>query len=112
MYFFKRFSNLRLLDFRKIKRKEREAAKNFFKSPKGKEILREIAKRNKLAIRDEVVDKPRPIAATPAEINRIKEAIRNAKSLAEVERLNRMLQTGQIPEEFSNARHGIEEMEE
>lgn len=37
------------------------------------------------------------IVATPQEIYKIREAIKNASSLAEVERLTRMLQTGQIP---------------
>lgn len=108
-----KFPNLRLLDFRKIKQKEREAAKAFFKSIKGKEILREIAKRNKLAAREEMNDKPQALGATKAEINRIKDAIRNAKSLAEVERLTRILQSGHITEEFSNrGGHRDEEMEE
>lgn len=107
-----KFPNLRLLDFRKIKRKEREAAKNFFKSAKGKDVLREVAKRSKLAARDEMTDKPKVLGASPAEIQRIKDAIRNAKSLAEVERLTRLLQSGQISEEFSNGRNGQHHVDE
>lgn len=38
---------LRLLDFRKIKQKERDEANALFKSRKGKEIQREIAKKAK-----------------------------------------------------------------
>lgn len=34
---------------------------------------------------------------TPQEIHKIREAIKNASSLHEVERLTRMLQSGQIP---------------
>ena len=34
---------------------------------------------------------------TPKEIHKIREAIKNASSLQEVERLTRMLQSGQIP---------------
>lgn len=34
---------------------------------------------------------------TPQEIHKIREAIKNASSLQEVERLTRMLQSGQIP---------------
>lgn len=111
-YMAHKFPHLRLLDFRKIKPKERDAAKAFFKTAKGKEILREIAKRNKLASRDEMGEKPHALAASRVEMMRIKEAIRNAKSLAEVERLTRILQSGQITEEFSNGRHGDEEMDE
>lgn len=45
-----RFPNLRLLDFRKIKQKDRTAAVEFFKSKKGKEVLKEINKKAKLHV--------------------------------------------------------------
>lgn len=45
-----RFPNLRLLDFRKIKQKDRLAAVEFFKSKKGKEVLKEINKKAKLHV--------------------------------------------------------------
>lgn len=38
--------------------------------------------------------------ASPADILKIREAIKNATSLQEVERLTRILQSGQIPEEL------------
>lgn len=38
---------LRLLDFRKIKQKERDEANTLFKSKKGKEMQKEIAKKAK-----------------------------------------------------------------
>lgn len=41
-----KFPNLRLLDFRKIKQKERKAAQELFKSKKGKELQKEISKRS------------------------------------------------------------------
>lgn len=44
-----RFPKLRLLDFRKIRQKDRQAAVELFKSKKGKEILKEIAKKAKAA---------------------------------------------------------------
>lgn len=44
-----RFPKLRLLDFRKIRQKDRAAAIELFKSKKGKEILKEIAKKAKAA---------------------------------------------------------------
>lgn len=43
-----RLPNLRLLDFKKIKEKERLEAVNLFKSKKGKEMQKEIAKKAKL----------------------------------------------------------------
>lgn len=42
-----KFPELRLLDFRKIKQKEREEANNLFKSKKGKEIHKEIQRKAK-----------------------------------------------------------------
>lgn len=42
-----RFPNLRLLDFRKIKRAHRKEAVELFKSKRGKDILKEIAKKTK-----------------------------------------------------------------
>lgn len=47
LYIIYKFPQLRLLDFRKIKMKEREDAKALFKSKKGKEIQKEITKRAK-----------------------------------------------------------------
>lgn len=125
--FVDRFPKLRLLDFRKIRQKERAAAVELFKSKKGKEILKEIAKTAKAAPHNgTAADAPNskgkifpsrdygrnhPIAslhfsqtvptASPADIQRIREAIKNATSLSEVERLTRILQSGNIPEDIS-----------
>lgn len=44
--------------------------------------------------------------ASAADVQRIREAIRNATSLAEVERLTRILQSGNIPEDFSVEQNG------
>lgn len=93
-----RFPNLRLLDFRKIKLQEREAAKELFKSKKGKELQREIMRKAKLAM--PAADKPTVHNATPTDIQKIREAIKRATNLHEVERLTRMLQSGQITGDF------------
>lgn len=42
-----RFPNLRLLDFRKIKTVHRREAIDLFKSKRGKDLLKEIAKKTK-----------------------------------------------------------------
>lgn len=47
LYLIYKLPQLRLLDFRKIKMKERNEAKSLFKSKKGKEIQKEISKRAK-----------------------------------------------------------------
>ncbi|OAD53047.1 putative U2 small nuclear ribonucleoprotein A' [Eufriesea mexicana] len=91
-----RFPQLRLLDFRKIKMKEREAAVAYFRSKKGKEMVREIAKKVKTQTSGMSSDKP---LTTPEERNKIREAITNASSLEEVQRLSKLLQAGHMPSE-------------
>lgn len=116
---FRRFPNLRLLDFRKIKMAHRKEANDLFKSKKGKELLKEIAKRTKTgpvgsALEANGTNGKRRFSfatfalcesyaliifhiesgATPAEVAKIREAIKTANSLQEVERLTRILQAG------------------
>lgn len=50
LYVVYKLPQLRLLDFRKIKMKEREEARALFKSKKGKEIQKEISKRAKMFV--------------------------------------------------------------
>lgn len=91
-----KFPQLRLLDFRKIKMKEREAAVVYFRSKRGKEMVREIAKKVKTQTSGILADKP---LTTPEERNKIREAITNATSLEEVQRLSKLLQAGHVPSE-------------
>lgn len=106
-----KFSSLRLLDFRKIKKQEREEATAFFKSRKGKEMAREITKKAKAQSQNiNGLDKP---MMTSDERNKIREAITNATSLEEVQRLSKILQAGQIPgEKQKNGDPDGEAMEE
>lgn len=100
---FCRFPNLRLLDFRKIKQNERKAAIEFFKSKKGKEIQKEITKKSKqFASSSQVEITAKVPGASAADIQKIREAIKRAGSLQEVERLTRLLQSGQITDELLN----------
>lgn len=91
-----RIPQLRLLDFRKIKEKERVAAAEYFKSKRGKEMAREISKKAKLQSMLGIPDKP---VMTTDEKNKIREAISSASSLEEVRRLGKLLQAGHIPGE-------------
>uniref|UniRef100_A0A8W7P4V7 Probable U2 small nuclear ribonucleoprotein A' n=1 Tax=Anopheles coluzzii TaxID=1518534 RepID=A0A8W7P4V7_ANOCL len=102
-----RFPNLRLLDFRKIRQKEREAANLLFKSKKGKEMHKEIVRKAKQALPAGALGESSPEKqavqnASPADIQKIKEAIKRATNLHEVERLNRMLHSGQITGDILN----------
>lgn len=98
-----RLPNLRLLDFKKIKQKERQEAIAFFKSTKGKEVQKEIQKKARLSVANssENANKPK-VHANTADIQKIRDAISKASSLQEVERLTKMLQSGQISSEFMN----------
>ncbi|XP_046387489.1 U2 small nuclear ribonucleoprotein A'-like [Ischnura elegans] len=90
--------NLRLLDFRKIKMKEREEANTLFKSKRGKEMQREMAKKAKTFVPGAgLSDTPKPSGPAQEDVRKIREAIARASSLEEVERLNRLLKAGLVP---------------
>jgi len=118
-----KFSNLKVLDFKKVKSKEREAASQLFKTKRGKDQLKEIEKKAKTFVPGgNLPDKLKSNTAglTPEQVKNIKMAISKATTLEEIERLNTMLRTGQIPggAPISNgngvAKNGnqIEEMDE
>uniref|UniRef100_A0A0V0GBQ2 Probable U2 small nuclear ribonucleoprotein A' n=1 Tax=Triatoma dimidiata TaxID=72491 RepID=A0A0V0GBQ2_TRIDM len=98
--------NLRLLDFRKIRQKEKEEAITLFKSKKGRELQREIvSKKGKTFVPGGALPKgtpqkgsvkKQPTGPSKDELWKIRQAISRATSLEEVERLNRMLQSGQF----------------
>lgn len=98
LYIIFKLPQIRLLDFRKVKLKERDEARALFKSKKGKEIQKEISKRAKTFIPganlDNVKQKNGP---SEQELRKIREAIAKASSLEEVERLQMQLQAGLIP---------------
>lgn len=103
LYIIYKFPQLRLLDFRKIKMKEREEAKLLFKSKKGKELQKEISKRAKTFVPGgNLPNIAKAKGLTEQEIKKIGEAISKASSLEEVERLQKLLQAGQIPGQEQN----------
>ena len=109
-----KFPNLRVLDFRKVKLKEKEAAKALFKSKQGKDQLREIKKRAKTFTPGDPVNgsggRPATNASglTAEQVRNIKAAIAKATTLEEIERLNQMLRTGQIPGEAPKPQNGTD----
>lgn len=103
-YLIYKLPQLRVLDFTKIKMKEREEANQLFRSKKGKLLEKEILRKSKTFVPGaELGDLGKPKGPSPAEIMAIKEAIAKASSLEEIEHLNQLLKSGQIPE---NARKG------
>lgn len=106
LYVIHRIPQLRLLDFQKIKLREREAAAAMFKGKKGQSLVQQISKRSNTFVPGESLpgpDKasgPKTKAPTPNDRTRqeaIEAAIASAKTLEEVERIHRMLQLGQLP---------------
>lgn len=125
-----RFPKLRLLDFRKIRQKDRQAALELFRSKQGKELLKEIAKKAKASAENPSAADSNPKGnkytffvqfdvfktetslfnaaptANPEDVQKIREAIKNATSLQEVERLTRLLKSGSIPDNFNANENG------
>ncbi|ELK24183.1 U2 small nuclear ribonucleoprotein A' [Myotis davidii] len=98
LYVIYKVPQVRVLDFQKVKLKERQEAEKMFKGKRGAQLAKDIARRSKTF---------NPGAGLPAEkkkggpspgdVEAIKNAIANASTLAEVERLKGLLQSGQIP---------------
>jgi len=104
---------LRVLDFNRIKDKERKAAGLLFAHDRGKKLLEEIAPPR--VIKD-ISDKPAQGAAklgpSPEVIERIKRAIAEAETIEEVTRLERALKSGVLPDDLKLEAGKKEEAEE
>ena len=73
-----KFPNLKVLDFKKVKLKERDEAKALFKSKKGKEQLAEIKKKAKTFVPGGNMPDGKKVNAsglTPEQVKHIKDAI-------------------------------------
>ncbi|CAK8689175.1 U2 small nuclear ribonucleoprotein A'-like [Clavelina lepadiformis] len=100
LYVIHQIPQVRVLDFRRVRLKERQESKKLFGSKQGKKLMTEIGKKQKTFVPGapitsngvEHTDGP-----SKADREAIKEAILKATSLEEVERLKQMLQAGQIP---------------
>jgi len=101
LYVIYKVPSLRVLDFCRIRLKEREAATKMFKKKKSQKP--QAAKDNGVDAMTFTpgeklqVTTPRPTGPTKQEAAAIKTAIMNAKSLEEYEQIQQMLQAGQIP---------------
>lgn len=98
LYVIHKIPQVRVLDFRKVKLREREEAAKMFKGKKGKEKEKEIGVRSREFVPGEGPPaKVARIGRSPEEIEAIKQAIAKATTLEEVERLNQMLKSGFVP---------------
>lgn len=95
---------LRILDFSRIKDKERKAASLLFAGDRGKKLMEEIAPPRVVdkEMKGMSVDAPKSGPA-PEVIERIKKAIVEAETIEEVTRLERALKSGILPDDLKLA---------
>ena len=107
LFIIHKLPQLRILDFRKVKLREREEASKLFKGKKGKELEKEIGvKSNKFVPGEPLANNQAPRAGghTPQDVESIKQAIAKAQTLEEIERLNQLLKAGYVPGRSDNQR--------
>jgi len=92
---------LRILDFSRIKDKERKAATLLFAGDRGKRLLEEIAP-PRVAGKEPAVAASEAVKTGPSQdvIERIKKAIAEAETIEEVTRLERALKSGVLPDDL------------
>ncbi|XP_075947018.1 U2 small nuclear ribonucleoprotein A' [Anarhichas minor] len=111
LYVINKIPQIRVLDFQKVKLKERQEAEKMFKGKRGAQLAKDIARRTKTFTPGVAAQlEKKRTGPSQADVEAIKTAIANASSLAEVERLKGMLQAGQIP--GRELRPGPADMEE
>ncbi|KAL6190721.1 hypothetical protein ACLB2K_037115 [Fragaria x ananassa] len=101
LYVIHKLKSLRVLDFKKVKDKERLEAKTLFSSKEVEEETRKVSPKKFVPAEDtemaEEQQTPKVVAPTQDQINAIKAAIVNSQTLEEVARLEQALKSGQLP---------------
>lgn len=104
LYVIHKLKGLRLLDFKKVKLKERTEAEKLFASKEAEEEAKKESAKTFTpgevpnfpeVSREE--QNPKAVAPTPEQIIAIKAAIVNSQTLEEVARLEKALKSGQLP---------------
>ncbi|KAB7498077.1 U2 small nuclear ribonucleoprotein A' [Armadillidium nasatum] len=95
LFLIHKIPQLRIIDFRRVKLKEKEAAKRLFKTREGKDLQREIKRSRTFTPGANIPSETRQKIGqmSSEEQAAIRQAIANAKSIEEVERLQHMLRT-------------------
>jgi U2 small nuclear ribonucleoprotein A' len=88
LYVIHRIPSLRSLDFRKVERAEREAARKFFKGSDGKEMIGEIAK---VSAAVSEASRPAPAALTDDQKAQVRAAIEAATTKEEIDLIEKQL---------------------
>lgn len=117
MYIIYKLPSVRVIDFNRVRQTEREAAKKLFKGKSGKKARDAIQKSVHTEDPSEVETSGSGSGGagqklTDEDRDKIKEAIRNAKSLSEVNYLQSILASGKIPEKGWNRQMDQNSVEE
>uniref|UniRef100_A0A0D6RAZ8 U2A'/phosphoprotein 32 family A C-terminal domain-containing protein n=1 Tax=Araucaria cunninghamii TaxID=56994 RepID=A0A0D6RAZ8_ARACU len=104
LYVIHKLKKLRLLDFRKVKQKERLEAEKYFASKEAeedakKEPVKTFTPGEVPTVTETPMEQvlPKAVPPTPEQILAIKAAIANSQTLEEVARLEKALKSGQLP---------------
>ncbi|XP_071703026.1 U2 small nuclear ribonucleoprotein A' isoform X2 [Rutidosis leptorrhynchoides] len=106
LYVIHKLKSLRVLDFRKIKQKERIEATKLFASEEAEEEAKKESARTfvpgEVPTEEPMEEEPsKPAGPTPEQIIAIKAAIVNSQTLEEVARLEQALRSGQVPADLN-----------
>jgi len=94
-YVIYKLKTVRVLDYKRIRLADREAAKKLFKGEAGQRLKRELVKRSQKAAENGEEEAMEQAKKRPTEEKKkIRELISGAKSLADVERVQQILQSG------------------
>ncbi|XP_027363822.1 U2 small nuclear ribonucleoprotein A' [Abrus precatorius] len=114
LYVISKLKSLRVLDFKKVKNKERLEAKSLFAS---KEVIEEVQRTPVKTLSPgetpnvpeatEEQQTPKVVAPTAEQIIAIKAAIVNSQTLEEVARLEKALKSGQLPADLEGLNENI-----
>ncbi|BFY99365.1 hypothetical protein BsWGS_02405 [Bradybaena similaris] len=104
-YVIHKIPSLRVLDFSRVKQKDKEAASKMFKKKKSQPQLPTASgdkAKTKTFTPGEKLTPAKPVPPPPPgtpkqDLAAIRKAIANAKTLEEIDRLNQLLKSGQIP---------------
>ncbi|KAI8582559.1 hypothetical protein K450DRAFT_170900 [Umbelopsis ramanniana AG] len=121
LYIIHKIPSIRVLDFKRVRKTEREEAKETFKTDGGEENELAVTigetKSKTFEVGDGIQDdadhrKSNAPGLSPEEQAKIKEALKNATSLEEMQRLENLLKSGQVPGDKRRGVAAADAMEE
>ncbi|CAI5442657.1 unnamed protein product [Caenorhabditis angaria] len=102
LYIIFKLPTVRVIDFNRVKLSEREAAKKMFKGKSGKKARDSIQRSVHTEEAQSEKENSVGVQLTSEDREKIKDAVKNAKSLAEVNYLQSILASGRVPEKGWN----------